>query len=127
MKRLVLAGLVLVAACSADAGNAAQAGTLTLSLTAAGPNDGAIVVVVSGGSVVSVDAPAGYQIASNSDGGGTHVMIVGSVTSGVLATLHVPDVSRASAYVVTVEQVADRDSFGLLDPARYQVTVGPTK
>jgi hypothetical protein len=54
-------------------------------------------------------------------------MIVGSVTSGVLATLHVPDVSRASAYVVTVEQVADRDSFGLLDPARYQVTVGPTK
>jgi hypothetical protein len=127
MKRLVLAGLVLVAACSADAGNAAQAGTLTLSLTAAGPNDGAIVVVVSGGSVVSVDAPAGYQIASNSDGRGTHVMIVGSVTSGVLATLHVPDVSRASAYVVTVEQVADRDSFGLLDPARYQVMVGPTK
>jgi hypothetical protein len=127
MKRLVLAGLVLVAACSADAGNAAQAGTLTLSLTAAGPNDGAIVVVVSGGSVVSVDAPAAYQIASNSDGRGTHVMIVGSVTSGVLATLHVPDVSRASAYVVTVEQVADRDSFGLLDPARYQVTVGPTK
>lgn len=127
MKRLVLAGFVLVAACSADAGNAAQAGTLTLSLTAAGPNDGAIVVVVSGGSVVSVDAPAGYQIASNSDGRGTHVMIVGSVTSGVLATLHVPDVSRASAYVVTVEQVADRDSFGLLDPARYQVTVGPTK
>ena len=53
-------------------------------------------------------------------------MVMGNIAAGQLATISVPDVSRASAYVVTVEQVADRDSFGLLDPARYQVTVGPT-
>lgn len=127
MNRFALAALVLAAACSADTGSAAQPGTLTLTLASAGSNDGAIVVLVSGGPVLSVDGPAGYQVASNTDASGTHLMIVGQVASGVLATLGVPDIARASAYVVTVEQVADRSSFGLLDPARDQVTVGPRK
>jgi hypothetical protein len=127
MRRLLLVVVALVAACGTDAGSAPQPGTLTLTLTSAGMSDGAVVLLVSGGPVISVDGPAVYQVASNTDAAGTHVMIVGNVTSGVVATLHVADVSRASAYVVTVEQVADRNSFALLDPARDQVTVGPSK
>jgi hypothetical protein len=74
-----------------------------------------------------VDGPAEYQIASNTDASGTHIMIVGNISSGVVATLHVADISRASGYVATVEQVADRNSFALLDAARDQVTVGAAK
>jgi hypothetical protein len=127
MRRLMLAMVALVAACGTDTGSAPQPGTLTLRLTSGGMSDGAVVVLVSGGPVLSVDGPAEYQIASNTDAAGTHVMIVGNVASGVVATLHVADVSRASSYVVTVEQVADRNSFALLDPARDQVTVGAAK
>lgn len=125
MKRILLAALVLAAcACSTDGAGSAEPGILTLTLASAGNNDGAIVVLVSGGPVLSVGTPAGYQIASNTDASGTHVMILGPLTGGALATVKVPDLSRASAYVVTVEQVADRSSFGLLDPARDQVTMG---
>lgn len=127
MKRLVLAALIALGACSSDSGTAAQPGALTLTLTSAGGNDGALVVLVSGGPVVSVDGPAGYQLAANTDATGTHVMVVGHLASGILASVTVPDVSRASAYVVTVEQVADGNSFGLLDPARDQVSIGVPK
>jgi hypothetical protein len=51
-------------------------------------------------------------------------MVVGNLAAGAIATIAVPDPSRVSAYVATVVQVADRSSFTLLDPARYQVTVG---
>jgi len=127
MKRLMLVIVALVAACGTDTGSAPRPGNLTLTLVSGGTSDGAVVVLVSGGPVLSVDGPAQYQVASNTDASGTHIMIVGNISSGVLATLHVADVSRASGYVATVEQVADRNSFALLDAARDQVTVGAAK
>lgn len=125
MKRLLLAAVLLVGACTADSGAGVHGGTLTLSLASGGTTDGALVLIVSGGPVTSVDAPAGYQIASNVDGQGTHIMVIGSVAAGPIATINVPDLSRASAYIATVVQVSDRGSFALLDAARYRVTVGP--
>lgn len=127
MRRLMLVIVALVAACGTDTGSAPRPGILTLTLASGGTSDGAVVVLVSGGPVLSVDGPAGYQIASNTDASGTHIMIVGNISSGVVASLHVADVSRASGYVATVEQVADRNSFALLDAARDQVTVGAAK
>jgi hypothetical protein len=127
VRRLVLVVAALVAACGTDSGSAPRPGTLTLTLASGGTSDGAVVVLVSGGPVLSVDGPAEYQIASNTDASGTHIMIVGNISSGVVATLHVADISRASGYVATVEQVADRNSFALLDAARDQVTVGAAK
>jgi hypothetical protein len=126
VRRWTSLGLLCLAACSGDGTATSHAGTLALTLTAGGGNDGAIVLLVSGGPVTQAGAPAGYEIGSNTDAAGTHLIIVGNLTAGVVATIAVPDVSRAAAYVVTVTQVADRTSFGLLDPARYNVTVGPT-
>jgi hypothetical protein len=125
VKRALLALVALAAACSSDAGTVARPGTLTIRLTAAGPTDGAVVIVVSGGPVTSVDAPSQYQVASNADGSGTHLMVVGDIAVGALATITIPDLSRASSYVAVISQVADRASFGLLDPARDQATIGP--
>lgn len=126
MRRIWCALLLVVAACSSDTANhgVPKPGDLAVTLAHGGTDDGAMLVVVSGGPVTSVDAPAGYDIATNTDSTGTHIMIMGNVTTGAIATLHVPDVSIASAYTVTLVQVADRATYALLDPAPYVVTVG---
>ena len=124
MRRLLILAL-LVAGCTTDQTTMPTAGTLTLALTGAGNADGAMVLLVSGGPVTSVSAPTGYQVATNADGEGTHVLVLGNLSAGTLATVSVPDVSRASSYVVTVVQVSDRNSFGLLDPVTYHVSMHP--
>jgi hypothetical protein len=121
MRRALLV-LVLCAACSAN-DTAPQPGNLTLSLPSSGGNDGAVVLVISGGPVTLVTPLQGSQAATSADGEGTHVMIVGNLTAGAIATIAVPDVSRATAYVATVEQVSDRSTFALLDPVRYRVVI----
>ena len=123
MKRTVAAGLLLV--CATTDNGTPHAGTLSLTLTSGGTTDGAVVVIVSGGPVTSVAAPAAYQVASNADGEGTHIMVLGNIGSGVIATITVPDASQAGAYVATVVQVSDRGTFVLLDPVRYHVTLAP--
>lgn len=124
IRRIVMVAF-LAAACTTDQTPMPTAGTLTLALAGAGNTDGAIVLLVSGGPVVSVAVSNGYQVATNADGAGTHVMVLGSLSSGTLATINVPDMSRASSYVVSVVQVSDRNSFGLLDPVGYHVSVHP--
>ena len=125
MKRLLLVTLLLVIGCRSDDSTAAHAGTLTLSLADGGVTDGAVVLIVSGGPVISVAAPSGYQIASNVDGAGTHIMVVGNVVAGPIATITIPDLARATAYVAVISQVSDRNTFVLLDAARYRVTIAP--
>lgn len=127
MKRWLLSALcIAIAACSGEAGATAHPGTLPLRLTSGGGNDGAVIIVVSGGPITSVAGAGDYQVATNADGRGTHILVAGNIGVGVLATISVPDTSRRAAYVVTVEQVSDRDSFALRDPARYVVVVGDT-
>ena len=122
MKRALLMLTLCAAACSPNDA-APQPGNLTLTLPSAGGNDGAVVLVISGGPVTSVTPLQGSQAATNVDGAGTHVMIVGNLTAGAIATIAVPDVSRATAYVATVEQVSDRSTFALLDPVHYRVAI----
>jgi hypothetical protein len=115
-------GVLLCAAC--DNGGA-HSGTLAVNLVTAGANDGAIVLTISGGPVTAVHPPGGFQVASHANATGTHLMVTGAITAGTVALIDVPDLSRASAYAVTVDQVADRTSFALLDPAPYRATVVP--
>ncbi|MES2125043.1 MAG: hypothetical protein V4503_10200 [Gemmatimonadota bacterium] len=122
MKRFI-GVLALLVACGGETTAPPTPGTIVLSLGSPGVNDGAIVVVVSGGPVNVVHPAGDLELARQSDGSGTHLMLVGDVAEGVLATIEVPDISRASAYVATVEQVADRTTFALLDPAPYHVTI----
>lgn len=120
----LIAVLVLLGACRAgDSAVSPQPGTLTLTLTGGGSTDGAIVLTISGGAVTSVAGAAGYEVASNADVTGTHLMVVGNIANGKLATIEVPDISLAAGYVVSVSQVADRSSFALLDPGHYAVSI----
>lgn len=121
MKRAVLA-ILLLGACHATVPSAVP-GTLTVRLAGAGANDGAMVLVVSGGAVNSVDAVNGYEITSSTDSAGVHVMVVGNLADGALVRLHIPDLALANRYVAVIAQVADRSSYGLVDAAGYRVTV----
>ncbi len=121
MKRLACL-LFLLAACHATVPSTVP-GTLTVHLATAGTNDGAMVLVVSGGAVQSVEAVGSYEVTSYTDGAGVHLMVVGNLAAGALVRLKVPDVSRASDYVAVIGQVADRTSFGLIDATGYRVTI----
>lgn len=123
MRRWLFVAAFVVTACSSDSHSGPHAGTLTLRLVRGGTNDGALVLVISGGSVSTVTAGAGYVVTSSTDGRGTHLLVTGDVAPGVLAAVTVPDISLASAYTVTVEQAADRSTFALLDPIAYQAEV----
>lgn len=111
-----------MAACAND--NTPRAGALAVSLVRGGANDGALLVTVSGGPVTGVTVGAGYQQVVNADAAGTHIMVIGDLTTGAIATLTIPDRSQASRYTVTLDQVADRTTFGLIDPAQDSVSIG---
>ena len=121
MRRLACL-LVLLTACHSTVPSAVP-GTLTVHLASAGTNDGAMVLVVSGGPVQSIEAVGSYEVTSSTDEAGVHLMVVGNLAVGALVRLHVPDISRASEYIATIGQVADRTNFGLVDASGYRVTV----
>lgn len=121
MKRLTCL-LLLLTACHSTVPTAVP-GTLTVHLASAGANDGAMVLVVSGGMVLSVEAAGSYEVTSTTDAAGVHLMVVGDLTDGALARLEVPDISRASDYLAVIGQVADRTNFGLVDATGYRVTI----
>lgn len=121
MRRLAPLVMLLVA-CHSTVPTAVP-GTLTIHLASAGTNGGAMVLVVSGGAVDSVQAVGNYEVTSNTDGAGVHLMVVGNLAAGALVRLQVPDVSRASEYVAVISQIADRTNFGLVDATGYRVTI----
>ncbi len=123
MKRVgVFLLLVLLAACHPDVPTA-TAGTLTVHLTAAGANDGAVVLVVSGGPVLSVEAVGSYEVTSTTDAAGVHLLVVGNIAQGSLLRLQVPDISKVHEYLASIGQVADRTTFGLVDAVGYRATI----
>lgn len=125
MKRLFL-GLCLLTACGGGEVVAVSTpGSLTLTLHTPGLNDGALVLVVSGGPVNAVHGSGALDVVKQTDGSGTHLMFIGDLAEGVIATIDIPDIGTAKAYVATVVQVADRTNFSLLDSGPYQLIIAP--
>lgn len=128
MNRLMmlgLAALVSVAACGGEDPGPPKpvAGELTVSYAGGTSSDGALLVTVTG-TVTSVSATGGYQVASASLGPtSTRVVVTGSLTQGDLFRIRVPDVAAVANFGVTVEAAADRTTFALNDPVIYQVSV----
>ena len=122
--RVVVALLAgAVAGCTGES-SAPDPGALSVILeTTTGPAVGAIVVTISGGPVIGVHGGANLDASHTTDGSGVHVLIVGDVGIGVVATLDVPDTRAADAYVVTIDQVASDSTFALLDPAPFRARI----
>lgn len=123
---VVLATLAL--GCGKDGGNTppSNAGDLTVSYYNAGPQVGAILVSVTGGSVESVEALPGQQIQVSWAAaalGTTRILVTGRPVTGELFTLRVPDTTLATSYRAKADQVADFTTFALLDPSGNTLTV----
>jgi hypothetical protein len=96
-------------------------GDLPVAFTGPSNNVGAILVLVSG-TVESVTAVNGYQIASAPVGpNATRVVVTGSLAAGDLFKITVKDIS--ASYGAQIEAVADRTTYALSDPSSYQATV----
>jgi small ligand-binding sensory domain FIST len=121
-------GIALVAGCSSG-GNDASApvpGTLTLTMSTVNSGDGAIQVQVSGGPIDTVVAQAGYvgypyRVSATS----VRIIVAGALVNGPVATIHVPDVHKASSYLATVQKGADNSTYLLRSGGSYQLTVAP--
>lgn len=105
MKRLtwmVILGVAL--ACSDNP----TPGVLKVNLTT--PNsgaDGAILLTVNGPGVLLSAAPgAGLRLFTQPFATTNHVALTGTLTTGTILTIEVPDVSKANAYTATIQQAA---------------------
>ena len=105
--------------------------TLTLSLQApAGREDGAILLTLTGPTILAVRPGTGLEIAEVRDAVGTavrsRVLLRGNLASGALLQVDVPGSATASQYSASVQQVAARASGGYAqrtDAAAYQLTL----
>ena len=126
MKRLITAVLLLglsAAGCGDSSQNPSGAGDLFVAYTGNG-QAGAILLTISGGPVESVSATGTQQVSSTSPyANTTKVVILGEAGNGDLLKIHVPDISEVTHYNVRADQVADKDSFALIDPARHTFSV----
>jgi hypothetical protein len=96
------------------------AGELTLTFSSPVGNDGALLLLVSGGPVTTVTALNGYQAASAPAGTNlTRIVVTGNLVAGDVVKIAIPDTSASAAYSARVEAAANRNTFALSDPLSY--------
>ena len=125
---LIVATLV---ACSAEStvgvptntANPPIAGWLTVKLTTPNTNDGAVQLALTGPAVDSV-VFVGYDGFSTRSDDAVDMVVIGQITSGDVARIHVPDTTIASQYQATVSAAATRDSYQLQPTQGYDAIVG---
>ncbi len=89
-------------------------GTLDVVLADAPRPVGAVLFLVEGGAVDTVEAMGSYLDAAPYSGVAHQVLVVGNRLHGVIARVRVPDLRVR--YEVVVQEVADDSSYALLDP-----------
>jgi len=118
---LFFAGLTV--ACSND--NTGPTGALQVTLDSPNNDDGAVLFTIVGGLVDSV-VPVSDQIYSARSNSNTmQVIATGSIGSGTIARIYVPDIRLTAKYSATVKQVAARGSYVQHDPASYTISIAP--
>jgi hypothetical protein len=128
MSRRTGLGLVTLAlalsACGSEGQNPTQSGDLFVSYFQSGPQAGAFLLTITGGTVDNVTGLGGQQVSFTSPfAGTTKVVVAGAITNGDLLRLRVSDVTKVADYTVHIEQVADNTTFALIDPSGYSFTV----
>lgn len=135
MRRIhLLTGLVAGAvalSCGGDGGtgnsDVPTPGNLTLTLDAgATAGAGAILITVSGGAkaIDTVAASGGYTAYQHRQSAGVvKVVLLGTVTGGALATVHVPDTRKAASYSATVISVANNSTFAPMVAGQFPLTL----
>ena len=111
-----------VFACSSESAGPTAA-TIDVKFVTAASDDGAVLFTVTGGPVVSVEAP-GYRLyIAQSSPGMLRVVVAGDLRAGTIARIHIADERKLSQYSATIEQVAARGSYAQRDPVSYSLSV----
>ncbi len=102
----------------------ATSGWLTVQLATPNSDDGAVQFVISGPGVDSVRTVSPYTgHAAVSVSGTGHLVITGSIASGVVARVWVRDVTKASQVTASVRAAAVRTTYSLQDVSAYRALV----
>jgi hypothetical protein len=123
--RMAALGLLSVSFLGACSNNTDPvAGALNVSISSPHLDDGALMLSVYGGPVDSVES-VGFTIYSIRTADSVKFIITGSLGSGRVARIHIPDGRLASRYGAKVSQVAARVSYAPRDPAGYSAALLP--
>ena len=113
------ASALLLGACSSDQGatgvtvpTGPTGGWLTVRLTTPRTDDGAVQLSVTGPRIDSMKIVTYDGFDSNS-GVQADLVATGNITSGDVARIYVPDLSRTTEYHVSVTAAAARDTYSL--------------
>ncbi len=102
-------------------------GTLDLVFTPPAAGAGALLFLVDGAPIDSIE-PASYPaISGRLSASAVRVVVTGQLAGGVVARLRVPDVRLYGKYRATLEEVADGTTYALRDPAAYRLVVVPPR
>lgn len=127
MNSLRLGAVAVVAAfllsgCSNNTGPVA--GALNVSISSPQHDDGALMLSVYGGPVDSVES-VGFPVYFVRSADSVKFIVTGSLGSGTVARIHIPDGRQASRYSAKVGQVAARVSYAPRDPTTYSISLLP--
>ncbi|MDX2120981.1 MAG: hypothetical protein SF070_07920 [Gemmatimonadota bacterium] len=114
------AALVGALSCGDDPGNPVP-GTIEVVLAGPGPAVGAVLFLIEGGSVDTVESAGAYLDAAPYSGVATQVLVAGDDLRGVIARARVPDLRVG--YTAFIQQVADSRTYALRPPEETRVFI----
>jgi len=121
---LSLVGGSLLSGCSHQP-SGPDGAVVQLKLSSAYSDDGGLFLTVAGGRVDSVDAPGLTVYSHRPDPSTLEIILTGSLVSGTVARLWLPDERQIPRYSARVNQAAARGSYIQRDPTTYRLTVEP--
>ena len=140
---VMLASVFGLAACGGDGGKtptqppppppvqpvvpAPVPGSLNLRLVTPNPDDGAIMLDITGPApAAALTSPVqGLVVHARANGNTSRVAVFGALASGALLRFSVPDVNAAPQFSAQVIEVSDRGSVLRTNVTAYQVTIVP--
>jgi hypothetical protein len=114
--------VTLLASCSGGS-TGPTSGNLDVQLSSPPGDDGAVLFTVTGGPIEMVEAVNGTVYSAEMAPNTTRVVVTGKLGSRSIARIRVADMSQAFRYSATINQVAVRPSYQLLEPGQYAITL----
>ncbi|NOT07004.1 MAG: hypothetical protein HOP28_02250 [Gemmatimonadales bacterium] len=124
MRRLALCAVLLAGCGGGPTPPPSTPGDLLVTYSPGNFEAGALLLTITGGKVDNVSAVGAQQVTFTGTVPGTiRVLVIGAIVSGDLIRIRVPDLSLSADYQVRIDQVADKNTFSLIDPAGYATAV----
>ena len=98
-------------------------GFMNVTLATPNSNDGALLLTLTGGTMDSLEAPAGTIFFAATGTNTFRVMVAGTIADGPVVRFWMPDRRNVSQYVATLEQAAVRSTYVQQDIGGYSLSI----